>query len=111
MIDRPDETSSTGLDAPVAAMLAYGLGWLSGAFFLGFERNSPFVRFHAWQSVLTFLPIFVAFWFLPLWFVLWPVSVALWLVLMFKALKGERFKLPLVGSIAERRSRLKSAVT
>ena len=104
MIDRPGETSSTGLDAPVAAMLAYGLGWLTGALFLAVERNSRFVRFHAWQSVLTFLPLFIVFWFVPLWFVFWPLSVALWLVLMYKAFKGERFKLPVVGDIAERRA-------
>ncbi len=97
------ETSSTGLDITLAAMLAYMLGWLSGAFFLIVEKKSRFVRFHAWQSVLTFLPIFVTFWFVPLWFLFWPLSVLLWLLLMFKAFQGERFKLPVVGDIADRR--------
>jgi uncharacterized membrane protein len=98
------ETSSTGIDIAVVAMLTYVAGWLTGAFFLIIEKKSRFVRFHAWQSVLTFLPIFIALWLLPLWFLFWPVSVALWIVLMFKAFKGERFKLPLVGDIAERRA-------
>lgn len=98
------ETSSTGLDITLAALLAYALGWVSGAFFLVVEKKSRFVRFHAWQSVLTFLPIFVAFWILPLWFLLWPVSVAIWLLLMFKAFQGERFKLPIVGDIADRQA-------
>ena len=104
MVEPTRETSSTGLDITLAAMLAYVLGWLSGAFFLLIEKNSPFVRFHAWQSVLTFLPIFMALWLIPLWFVFWPISVVLWLLLMFKAFQGERFKLPIVGDIADRRA-------
>jgi uncharacterized membrane protein len=100
----PPEQSSTGLDITLAAMLAYALGWVSGAFFLAVEKNSRFVRFHAWQSVLTFLPVFVAFWIVPLWFLFWPFSVAIWLLLMFKAFQGERFKLPVVGDIADRRA-------
>jgi uncharacterized membrane protein len=98
------ETSSTGLDVAVAGMLAYVAGWLSGVFFLLVEKKSRFVRFHAWQSVLTFLPVFVALWFLPLWFLFWPVSVALWILLMYKAFHGERFRLPVVGDIADRRA-------
>jgi uncharacterized membrane protein len=98
------ETSSTGLDVRLAAMLTYVAGWLTGALFLLVERKSRFVRFHAWQSVLTFLPVFLALWFLPLWFLFWPVSVALWIVLMIKAFRGERFKLPVIGDIADRRA-------
>jgi uncharacterized membrane protein len=105
MADQPvRETSSTGLDITLAAMLTYVLGWVSGAFFLMVEKNSSFVRFHAWQSVLTFLPIFLALWVLPLWFLFWPVSVAIWILLMFKAFQGERFRLPVVGDIANRRA-------
>lgn len=105
MPDRPaTETSSTGLDITLAGMLTYALGWLSGVFFLLVEKNSAFVRFHAWQSVLTFLPIFLALWILPLWFLFWPVSVILWILLMFKAFQGERFKLPVVGDIADRQA-------
>lgn len=98
------ETSSTGLDITIAAMLTYVAGWLTGALFLVIEKKSRFVRFHAWQSVLTFLPIFLALWVLPLWFVFWPVSVALWIVLMYKAFQGERYRLPVIGAIADRRA-------
>lgn len=102
MSDRPvGETSSTGLDVSLAALLAYAGGWITGAIFLALETRSGFVRFHARQSVLTFLPLFLAFWLLPLWIVVWPLSVALWLLLMFKALQGERFRLPVVGAWAD----------
>lgn len=92
------------MDITLAAMLAYSLGWLTGALFLVLEKNSRFVRFHAWQSVLTFLPIFLMFWLLPLWFLAWPLVVAVWLLLMYKAFQGERFKLPVLGDIADRRA-------
>jgi uncharacterized membrane protein len=100
----PAETSSTGMDITLAAMLAYSLGWLTGALFLVIEKNSRFVRFHAWQSVLTFLPAFLLFWLLPLWFLAWPLVVVVWLLLMYKAFQGERFKLPVVGDLADRRA-------
>lgn len=96
------ETSSLGLDVSLAAMLSYAGGWLTGLIFLGLEKQSAFVRFHARQSVLTFLPIFLAFWLVPLWIVLWPLSVALWLLLMYQALQGRYFKLPIVGELADR---------
>ena len=108
MAERPNETSSTGLDLTLASLLTYAVGWVSGGLFLALEKNSRFVRFHAWQSVLTFLPIFLALWFVPLWFLLWPLSVALWILLMWKAFQGERFKLPFIGGIAERRAGAKA---
>ena len=111
----PDNTDRTslGLDANVAAALAYFLGWISGAFLLLTERQNRFVRFHALQSVIVFGMLSLA-WFLflsiPLlgWLISFilipPVSAVVWLLLMFKAYQGERFKLPIVGDIAEQRS-------
>jgi uncharacterized membrane protein len=113
MGDNTDRTS-TGLDANVAAALAYGLGWISGAAFLLLERENRFVRFHAMQSVIVFGTFSVA-WFLflsiiPLlgwliaFFLILPVSAVLWLLLMFKAYQGDRFKLPIAGEMAEQRT-------
>jgi uncharacterized membrane protein len=61
------------------------------------------------QSTLLFLPLAVVqmvLWSIPLlgWllgFFVWIGSLVVWLVLMFKAYQGERFKLPVVGDIAE----------
>ena len=33
-----------------------------------------------------------------------PLSAVLWLLLMFKAYQGQRFKLPYVGDIADQRA-------
>jgi uncharacterized membrane protein len=111
-VNVPPGKSSTGLDANVAAALAYALGFVSGAAFLLSERENSFVRFHAMQSIIVFLGLSVACILLqsiPLLgmllavFIVIPLSAILWLVLMFKAYQGELFKLPVVGEIAEQR--------
>jgi uncharacterized membrane protein len=106
-----DKTAS-GLDENVAGALTYALGWISGAGFLLTEPANKFVRFHAWQSVIVFGGLSLA-WFIAVslgfifWFVAFviipPVSAVLWLLLMFKAYQGERYKLPFAGEMAEHR--------
>jgi len=34
--------------------------------------------------------------------IIWAISFVLWIVLMIKAYQGEKFKLPVVGDIAEK---------
>jgi uncharacterized membrane protein len=104
--------STTGLDANLGAMLAYaGFFLFSGLLFLAIEKKDRFVRFHALQSVLVAITLAVLYAFLgvvPLLHLLTPVvwmgSVVLWLLLMLKAYRGERYKLPLVGEIAARQT-------
>lgn len=102
--------SSTGLNSNIAAVLAYAFGCVSGIVFLIVERHDRYVRFHAMQSTLTFLGVLVAALIvgsLPVGGALLTalVSIAagvIWLVLIFKAFTGQRYKLPYVGEIAER---------
>jgi uncharacterized membrane protein len=105
------ETSSTRLDANLAAALAYLCGFVTGLILLAVEKESRFVRFHAMQSTVLFLGVLVLsiavnsillLGALLYAFVLFPAVVILWLVLMFKAYNGERFKLPIVGDFAEK---------
>lgn len=106
------EKTIGGLDENVAGALAYGLGWITGAAFLLLEPKNRFVRFHAWQSVITFgalslawvvsLSIFLVGWVIA-FVVILPVSAVLWLLLMFRAYRGERYKLPFAGDFAEQR--------
>jgi uncharacterized membrane protein len=102
--------SSTGLDTNLAAALSYLAGFLTGIVFLIVEKNSRFVRFHAMQSTLVFLAataVWVVLGIIPgigtllSIMVLTPVSVAVWLVLMYQAFQGKRFKLPYFGDLAE----------
>jgi uncharacterized membrane protein len=106
------ERTSTGLDANIAAALSYGLGWVTGLVFLAMERDNRFVRFHAMQSTIVFATIslvFVLLQSIPLLgmllslFIVMPVSAVIWLLMMFKAYQGERFKLPIAGDMAEQR--------
>jgi len=107
------EKSSIGLDANVAAALTYGIGWVTGVAFLLLERENTFVRFHAFQSTITFGALCIL-WMVclslgPLGFLIAVVvllvpSFVLWLLMMFKAYKGERFKLPIAGDMAEQQS-------
>jgi uncharacterized membrane protein len=109
----PDPTkTSTGLDPNVAAALAYGLGWITGIIFLMAEPADRFVRFHALQSIIVFgalsaltivLQVIPFVGMLIAVFVVIPLSAILWLVLMFKAYQGEKFKLPIAGDMAEQR--------
>lgn len=106
------DKSSTGLDVNLAAALTYLLGFITGIVFLVIEKDSKFVRFHAMQSTLTFLAIFVlmnVLFYFPFlgWMLsslLWIAGLILWLILMFKAFQGEKFKLPVVGDLAEQKA-------
>ena len=50
----PEAESSTGMSASTAGLLCYLFTWITGIVFLIIEKRSTFVRFHAWQSILTF---------------------------------------------------------
>lgn len=102
------EGSSTGLDENVAGFLCYLVVFITGIVFLVVEKKSRFVRFHAMQSTITFLGLFVISIILGvipiiqlLVFPIWILSLVLWLLLMVKALRGEQYSLPIVGKMAE----------
>lgn len=104
--------TASGLDPNVAAALSYALGWVTGLLFFMTEPHDRFVRFHALQSTIAFgalsivcllLQIIPLLGMLITVFLVIPVSAVLWLILMFKAYQGERFKLPIAGEMAEQR--------
>ncbi len=106
-----DENKNTvlGVTENIEALLCYALGWVTGLVFLLLEQKNEFVRFHALQSLVTFLALFIlsaVVGFIPflgilVGLVLWPLGVVLWIVLMVKAYKGERYKLPVIGDFVE----------
>ncbi|NWG02049.1 MAG: DUF4870 domain-containing protein [Syntrophaceae bacterium] len=105
------DKSSTGLDENVAGFLCYLFGFITGIVFLVVEKKSRFVKFHAMQSTITFLSFFVItiiIGWIPiiglLVYPIWIFSLILWLILMVKALRGERYLLPIVGKMAEEKS-------
>lgn len=114
--------SSTGLEPPFAAALAYLAGPFSGILLLLAERSNRFVQFHAWQAIFglgslallavvvlicAFLGLFIS----PRVFttlymlagVLALVWLAAWIFCLVKAFSGSAWKMPLFGGLAERR--------
>lgn len=120
---RPPEAPRKPLSAylpaeNVAGALSYLLGWISGAIFLLIDKR-PFVRYHAAQSVVVFATLSVVLLvlggfflgaFVPeahsVLFLLRRIVEIVWLVtaivLMLKALMGERFRMPYAARFAER---------
>jgi uncharacterized membrane protein len=100
--------SSTGLEENVAGFLCYLLWFVTGIVFLVVERESRFVKFHAKQSTITFLVLFVILlligWIPIIGAMVWILSLVLWLLLMIKALQGKRYSLPIVGKVVEEKT-------
>jgi uncharacterized membrane protein len=104
--------SSTGMDENVVGLLTYVFGLVTGILFLIIEKESKFVRFHAFQSILisaVYIILNMVLGFIPIigWLIsllLSPVFFILWLVLLYQAYQGKWFKLPVIGDFAEEKS-------
>jgi uncharacterized membrane protein len=115
--------SSTGLSTRTASVLSYLGWWITGLIFWGLERQDRLVRFHAIQStvafgvlgfaiagfgltallMLSYAPAGFTF-FVGAAFVLWIASVVLWLVALWQASQGKRWRIPLASRVAEART-------
>lgn len=98
---------ATGLKKETAGALSYVLGPVTGIVFLVIEKD-PFVRFHAMQSIVTFVALFVLQWAFAFTVILLPlvplisiVAFALWLILIYKAWQGDKWEVPFLGKIAK----------
>lgn len=102
--------TSLGLDENIEGLLCYVLGWITGVVFLLLEKDSEFVRFHAMQSIILFLGLGVLSFILGyvssiLAMLVGLVELVVWIVAMYKAYKGEMYKFPVVGDIAEEQAK------
>lgn len=110
---------SGGLSDNVAGALCYVLGIITGILFLVLApyNQNKFVRFHAFQAIFlqaAWIVIWIAIsamsfilpWFVMgmIWTILPFVALGLWLLLIFKAYQNERFKLPVIGDLAEKQA-------
>jgi uncharacterized membrane protein len=124
---KSEAESSTGLSANAAGLLCYLALWLTGIIFAVLEKKSTFVKFHAWQSIMTFGVLTVAH--LVLSTILGAIAVAtlpfsaglavfafvigwiigvlmfvLWIILMVQAGSGKMWKVPWAGDWAEKQA-------
>jgi uncharacterized membrane protein len=100
----------------MAGMLCYPLSFITGILFLVLTpyNKDAFVRFHAYQSIFFFVAMLalniilgVLSWFMP-WYVDNLLSAGMRLLalggtgwLMYQAYQGNKFKLPVIGEMAE----------
>lgn len=124
------DSSASGVDPKLAALLSYLFLLIGGIIFLLIEKDNKYVRFHAAQSIVAGIAsivlsagvgivmailgtVFAAtgLFFLFSIFSLIQLVVSLgifvlWIVLMINAYngydKGETFKLPVLGNMAEK---------
>ncbi|MDX2268993.1 MAG: hypothetical protein NW208_12860 [Bryobacter sp.] len=110
-----------GITTNMAAALCYLLGLVTGIIFLALapynqDRN---IRFHAWQSIIlsvawigiwivltivsTILNVFAVI-LIPVFLLLPLAGFILWLMLLWKAYNGQKFKLPIIGDFAEQQA-------
>ena len=116
------EKSVFGLTPNGAAALSYALGPLTGIMTMILERDNKFVRFHALQSTLWFLMLWIVGWGLAfmtsilsnIWIIgpligwvlgaVYFVGVLIFLAskifLIWKAYQGATYKIPIFGEVA-----------
>ena len=104
--------------------------WVTGLLFWGLERRDALVRFHAAQATITFggLAILIMLLgalglvmlsFAPRGFVVfvgaamvvWVASVVLWLVAIWQASQGKRWRIPLAAKLADSWSRTSASAS
>jgi uncharacterized membrane protein len=121
MADLNAAGSASGLSDNAVGAIAY-LTFIPAVVFLLMEpynRNS-YVRFHAWQSillsvaaiavdmvlgfVLVFALMFSPYLHLAAWRLIELCWLAVWLVCILNAAQGKRFKLPVIGILAEQQA-------
>ncbi|MBI2340613.1 MAG: DUF4870 domain-containing protein [Deltaproteobacteria bacterium] len=114
---------STGLAPNVASLLCYICTFITGIVFLIVEKDNRDVRFHAWQAIIfgiAMLVVQIALSILGailgavasvlgaiiaiLAPVVWLVFFIFWVICMIKAYQGERYKLPILGDMAEKQA-------
>jgi len=100
----------------LVAAISYLLGFITGIVILMVETDDKYIRFHAMQSTIIFLGLFLVNIFVGLIFsqirflgiianffstLVTIGAFIVWLVSMIKAYQGKVYKWPIVGDIAE----------
>ncbi len=102
-----DEQKQTNEQKPVSMnsdsnlMAALSYVWVLSIVMLIVKKDDEFVKFHAKQGLILFILSFIGV--IPVigWLV-WLVVVVLDIVGFIKALSGERYKVPVVGDLADK---------
>ncbi len=111
-VPTPPPPAQSGLSDNAAGALAY-VTVIPAIIFLVAEpyNKNPYIKFHAWQSIFLGIAAFVIGFInvIPILgqiiFLLGMLALFIaWVICLLKALKGERFKLPFIGNLAEKQA-------
>jgi len=92
------------------------LGWIASLYVLAADKFRPAkdVRFHAYQGLYLFVAWLLVHWTIGLWLRVMPgpyipidkllelALLVVWIFMLLKTSKGERYTLPLLGELAQR---------
>ena len=114
------QPNQSGISDNGAGALAY-VTFIPAIIFLLVEpyNRSSYVKFHSWQSIFFFIAwvcvnvvlrvlLGVVPFFGLMGLALWPLVgllfFILWIILLMNAVNGKRFKLPIIGDLAEKQA-------
>jgi uncharacterized membrane protein len=116
----PSATNQSGLSENAAGGLAYITVIPAIIFLIVAPYNkSSYIRFHSWQCIfmaIAWWVLDIAIWvfgrimvfFRVITWGLYPLvalaMLILWIMVLIKAFNGERFKLPIIGDLAEKQA-------
>jgi uncharacterized membrane protein len=122
---KPETETTVGISPNLAGFLCYLAGWITGIVFVLLEKKNTFVKFHAWQSIITFVTLTAvqvvlltiagmtadSYWAGGAAYVctafsriVWLITVGLWIALMVLAYQGKMWKVPWAGDWAEKQA-------
>jgi uncharacterized membrane protein len=103
-----------GLSENAAGAIAY-ITFIPAILFLAMEpyNRSSFVRFHSWQSIffaIAVIAVNLILGIIPIigWIIAPILSLGfliVWIIVVMKASRGERYKLPFIGNLAEQQAK------
>jgi len=111
--------AGSGMADNVAGMLAY-ITFIPAIIFLVTPpyNQSRFIRFHSFQSIFLFVAVvaiqiglsvltvvpFLIFITAPLHMLVALAALVVWIILLLKANQGQKYKLPVIGDLAEKQA-------
>lgn len=95
---------STNSDSNLMAALSYV--WILSIVMLIIRKDDQFVKFHAKQGTILFIITIIAMALTPLIYIfapiLWIAVVIVEIIGFMKALSGDKYSLPVIGSLASK---------
>lgn len=113
----------SGLAPNIASLLCYICSPITGIIFILIEKENNNVKFHAWQSTVFGVALFVIGVLLSILgailaaiagvlgvilslfsYVVWIAAFIVWIICLVKAYQGEQWRIPIIGDFAAKKA-------